>query len=415
METTTTRAAISRFVAVIFAIVLPLATLATWGITTVTNTNRWVSTLHPLASNPVLTDYLAHEGAAIAIRELNVQNRLNKLLPEGTGFLSATLTTQLENALATAFNSALRTETFQSLWDRENRLTHQVAVAILQGRANSSIATAHSVVLNLSPTIISAITRVDRTGNHFFDPLKRALKNSRKFLLTILSPREIQRAQYYFRLATTLNWLLPLATLALAIAVVVTSRPRRYGLRRLACAVVASSAMSYCLLRIAINLAAPLAPTPVLVNEAILHTLTQLLGAELLGLLLAGAVSLALYWFSGDTASAQQARGRVQAFARTTVQLVSSRSRQISTTSGAEWFEQNRTQLERWLARTNVLLAFVALVVVTTWINSFMLLGVVAALSVIWTVVSRRLRQRLRSLEVPTPSDEGALDATATR
>jgi hypothetical protein len=390
--------------AVGFALVLPLTTVAAWGVTTVTNTDRWVSALHPLSSDPTITTYVAQQGAATVIRELHVQERIKKLLPSDTAFLSGTLTTQLENGLASALASALRTRTFQTLWDKENRLTHQVAVAVLQGRTNSTLAAARSVVLDMSPTIIRAIDRFDRSGNHFFDPLKRALKHDHKFLLRILSPKEVQRAQYYFRLVTTLDWLLPLVSLVMAVSVVMTSRPRRTGVRRLAISVVVSSAFAYCLLRIGIDLAAPLAPTPPLVAHAILSAVTSFLATELIWLMFAGLLGLALYWFSGETPGAKSARTYTSALFASATRTVMTESRQLARTDWHRWSSEHRARVRRALHLIDFAGMIVGLSLLLWWVNSLRSLAIFLVLALVWIWLSRRLHQRIRESSVATSS-----------
>ena len=415
MSTSATRTLLSRMFAVLFAIVLPLATVASWGVTTVTNTNRWVATLHPLSVDPTVTNYLAKRGAATVIQDLHVQEKIRHLLPAGAAFLAGTLTQQLEGTLATALARAIRSHTFQSLWDRENRLTHDVAVAILQGRANSSIATARNVVLNISPTIIEAINQFDEHGNHFFDPLKSSLRHDRKFILRLLSARELHSAQNYFRLATTLDWLLPIGTLILAFATVMTARPRRSGLRRLAVSVIVSSSLAYCLLRIAIELATPLAPTPAPVTKAILLAVTSFLAAQLIALIVIGFAGLAVNWIAGESDTARHARSSTRAALTGVLAVLTSRSRQLARTDWQKLSASGHSRAVRTVHLVDLVASCAAVALLVWWVRSIssLLIFAIGALVAAW--ISRSVQRRLKVVARASVNDSPEIDATTTQ
>jgi hypothetical protein len=407
MSTSTPNNRWSRVFAVVFAIVLPLSTIAAWAVSTVTNTDRWVATLHPLASEPVVTQYIAEEGARTLVHDLHVEKRIRQALPSGAAFLATTITTELQSTIATALSSALATHAFQTVWDRENRFTHQLAVDVLEGHDSTSISRARDVVLNITPAIDKAINHLDAQGITFLDPLKKRLHSDRVLVLHLLGQRELQRAQYYFHLATTLEWALPFLTLLLALLVVFTAVPRRVGLRRLSLSVLVSSAVAYCLLRIGIALAAPLAPSPPAVNKAILQAVTSFLAGELLALAVAGGLGLLVHWFTGPSERAISSRAYLAHAARAVGGSVLTRSKELVRTNWQGWSTENQHRLLEGLRVVDVLAGALVVALLLWAVSSVTWLVVVLALGALWYWISRRAHHRL--------SGEDGHDSTGPR
>jgi hypothetical protein len=401
MAATTTRALWSRFFAVVFVLLLPLATIATWSITTVTNTDRWVATLHPLATNRTITNYLAAEGAKTLINELHVDRKIESALGKNASFLTTTITAELQRTFTQALEGALRSSTFVSIWDHENRLTHQVAVDILDNKYGGKLSTARDVVLNVSPAVVSAINALDAQGITLLNPLRDQLTSDKLLELRLLDDRELQRAQSYYRLAVTLKWVLPALVVILGLLVVFTSRPRRRGARRLSLALIVSAAATYCLLRVAIALAAPLAPTPLPVTKAILRAATAFLARELVTLTLVGVAGLLLCWTFGEGAAARSLRAALTRGVRMTSGTVSAHSKELAHTNWQSWSVTNAALLLRYLRGADVVAGVIAVSLLLLWVNSLGELLAVTLLGVAWSLSSHRLHQRLSSSDAP--------------
>ncbi len=381
MASGTERSAWSRVVATLLALVLPLSTISFWAVYTVTNTDRWVATLQPLATNPTITNYIAEEGAATIVTELHVESRIKNSLPPAAGFLATTITTELQSTITKALSSALQSSTFQSLWEKENRYTHSTAVAILSGDENGNISTARKIILNVTPAITSAIDQLDKQGITFLDPLKKRLKVDQVLALKLIDDKELQKAQTYFHIATTLKWILPLLSVLLGALVVLLARPRRRGFRRLSLVVMFASAVSYGLLRIGITLATPLAPTPPDVTKAILNAITHYLGREFLLLTALGACGLLIVWVTGPSRGATSLRRHVAGASRAVWRGIAKGSQQIAHTDWKGWSAANRANLSTGLRVADVVVAVFAVISLLFWVSSFW--GLVAIVAIV--------------------------------
>lgn len=394
----------SRVLAVLFAVLLPFAIVSSWAVVTVSNSERWVATLHPLASNHVVDEYLASQGAAVIVRDLKVEHRIVAVLPTAAGILAPTLTTALQQTLTAALATGLESPTFQRIWDEENRITHQAAVAILDGRATSQLSREGSVVLDVTPIIRTVLNKLDANSVTLFQPWVSQLTRPRTLTLTILDIREIRQIQRYYHLATSLWWLFPVLSSLSGLGAVVTSRSRRNGLRRLALAAMVSGLLAYALLSIGIATASTMAPTPPAITSAILNTFTSQLAAKFLWASLAGAFLAGILWFSGSAASARATRRNFRLAQRWIWRARGQNTSEFVTADWHQWLEAHRRQLARDVRIANIVVAAGSSLLlwrsVTTLTQLVLLLVIVAS----WFWMTSRLRRILMSVGLDNTS-----------
>lgn len=298
--------------AVLFAILLPLALVSSWALNTVSNTSQWVETLHPLASDQVVTTYLANEGAKTVVQDLKVASRTSAVLPKGLEFLAPKLTGALQQSLVLALGAELKTKAFQRLWDSENRLTHETALRILDGRAVDPLSHVRSLEINITPFVLSAIGQLDASGVMNLNSLKQQWKRNPALSIQMLDAHELFQVKKYYNLALSLDWLFPVLCIFCAVGVVANSRPYQHGLQRLGMFTIGSSLVAYGLLAIGIATASNDAPTPPKVTAAILNTLTSALAAQYLWASFFGGILLVIAWLTGPSSFARATRSKLR-------------------------------------------------------------------------------------------------------
>ena len=386
---------VSRLLAAAFALLLPLAVVSWWAQSTVSSTDRWVATLHPLASDPVVTAYLAQEGAVTIVRDFDVEHRIAASLPPGAGLLAPTLTSALQHTIAEAITVTLGSATFQRLWDSENRLTHRVAVDLLEGRVSVGFSRARAVVIDLTPAMLGAITQLDAHGVTFLDPLKQQLSRHPTLSVQILNVRELHQAQRYYHLATVLWWLFPFLGVLSGGGVVMTSRPRRQGVRRLGLVAVGSGLVTYATLAIAIAAASPLAPTPPSVTSSILTTMTSTLARYLLWVSLGGAVVAGLAWLTGPSPSACVTRRNLERGVRTVRGVLRTRASQSGVTHQDRGTLVHSRRLTRGVQVVDVVVAVVSSLLLWRRVTTLTPLVILVVLTGGWYWFSARYRKRM--------------------
>ncbi len=388
---------IPRLLAALFALALPFALLSSWALATVSSNDRWVATLHPLARNQVLTNYIANEGAATIVHDLQVEQRIDRALPTAAGILAPTLTNALQQTISSALATALESQAFQRLWDDENRLTHEAVVAILDGRTPRELSRGRSVVLDVTPIVVSALDQLNASHVSFLKPLEQRLSNQGTFSLAILDVREIHQAQLYYHLATSLWWLFPLLSVLSGLGIVATSRPRRYGFFLLGMVTVASSLVAYALLSIGVATASTRAPTPTKVTSTILNTVTSSLAARFLWGAVVGPILVGLGWIVGPSTSARVTRRNLRHTQHWIGRALRWRTSNPVVADWHQWLTTHRRQLARDVRIADVVVAVGSSLLLWRGVATLWQLVILIVLVAGWYWLAARLRRTLTS------------------
>ncbi|HEX4219840.1 MAG TPA: hypothetical protein VHZ02_15795 [Acidimicrobiales bacterium] len=165
------------------SLAIPVSVVAYWAVTTVTDANRYVATLSPLARQPAITNAIADRAT----------NRLFASIPGGAHPLP---TSQLRATARAQIASLLTTTSFQNTWDAAVRRSHPTAVAVLTG--NSSTGATKPVVLNLTSVLDEALATLDARWITALDGFRPSLQGGQPFTVTVLSPNQVDESRLVF-------------------------------------------------------------------------------------------------------------------------------------------------------------------------------------------------------------------------
>jgi hypothetical protein len=140
-----------RLFALLAALLLPLALTSAWLATVVTDTDAYVDTVGPLASDEdVQTAAVdALEGAAVTSVE------------DATG---ATLDAGTREQVAAAVGAAVASSEFETVWRAANRTAHDQVVRILEEDNDRQVTRDGRVVVELGPLYESIVKSLDERG-----------------------------------------------------------------------------------------------------------------------------------------------------------------------------------------------------------------------------------------------------------
>jgi hypothetical protein len=303
---------------VLFAILTPLTLTAGWALRTVTSTDRYVSTMQPIADDPAVQHFVATKATTKLFEQVRVQQRIEKAIPLG-GFIAAPLTAQLEQFTNQQVFKLVSSKWFSNLWARENRFTQQQALAVLTGKPMPPATIARQVVVDLTPTVTKAIDNLDKKGITVFNPIRDHLQSTRSLTLRLFSNQQVKQVQGFFRLAidarTALLVVTPLVGL---LAIVVAVRRRRAAFR-----VAVAGAIGCLVLSVGLVVARKLFVGAVhsdsqLVAGNIFDIFLRYLTGTLHWVIAMFAIAAVILWVVGDTEWAVATR---QAVAGSTKQL----------------------------------------------------------------------------------------------
>jgi hypothetical protein len=226
---------ISAWVLVVLAaILIPVSVISVWAIRTVTDTDKYVETMAPLARNPVIQQGLATRATDALFSTHIVQNKVTQALPKSAKPLVSPLVEQLHTYVEGQALRVFQSQKFGQLWDGLNRRSHQSVINVLTGKKTpleQKLSKGGQIALNLSPALDNVISNLDARGIHFFDPLKTLTTQSVSF--TVVSKDQVSKFSGLFNVVVKLKWIIPVIALVLAILAVALALERRKTLLRL--------------------------------------------------------------------------------------------------------------------------------------------------------------------------------------
>jgi hypothetical protein len=375
---------------ILVAVLMPLVITAGWAITTITNTDRFVSTMSALGTNPTITNYAAAEGAATLVQESDLQARIEARLPKDAAFIAPLLTTQATDLLTKAFSHVLQSPQFQRVWTAKIRLVHESFVTAMTSNG-SKLQSAAKLGLDVTPQLLAAIDQLDKQGIHALDPVRGYLTGKQPILVTIAQGKEFHQVQLYFHLATQLRWVLWATTLVLSIAaILIDSRRRRSGMW-LGIAVACSCVVMLALLNAGRQYAMSHSSTPADVTNVLFSTLTSWLRWELRIVVIVGLVAALILWMAGPSRAARSLR-------RASAKGGSSATHAVLGDDTAGALETRGGSVLSWIAAhaTPIAWAGVAVggLVLAVWVDSLLWAGIVILVVLAWFLAIVRLRSR---------------------
>jgi hypothetical protein len=240
---TTTRGGVWRTVVatvliVLAAVLAPLAVVSQWADDQVGDTDRYVETITPLASDPALQQAVADRVATEVVDRLDLAGLTSELsdslsqrgLPPrvagALGALAVPITEQVRTFVEEQTLKFVQSQAFEDAWIEANRSAHEQMVALLTGKNDGAVEVRDGAVqVNLAAVINAVKQRLEDRG---LSIVSRLPDINAQF--TVFQSRDITRAQTAFRLLDKVSTWLPWLAVALFVAGVAVARSRRRAL-----------------------------------------------------------------------------------------------------------------------------------------------------------------------------------------
>ncbi|MGA8044834.1 MAG: hypothetical protein WCA30_01070 [Dermatophilaceae bacterium] len=236
-----TRAFASALLIVLACLLAPLSVLSVWASTVVSDTDRYVETVAPIASDPGVQTAIADEVTVAIMENLNVaevtsaalqtlseQENMPPRVAAALPALAQPLTRGIEDFTRTQTGNFVASDQFETVWAEVNRVAHAQLVTLLQGDTGGAItAQDNQITLNLAPVIEAVSTRLVDQG---FTLAANVPTVDRTFVLA--ESDGIGQAQRFYGILNALGVWLPVVALALLAAGVLLAGDRRRALLR---------------------------------------------------------------------------------------------------------------------------------------------------------------------------------------
>ena len=214
----------------------PIAVVAVWASDQISDTDRYVETVAPLADDPAVqaavTDDITEQVFEYVDVQALTQQALAALNQQGVSSqvtgqldaLSAPLANAVENFVHDRIATIVESDRFAAAWDRANAAAHEQLVNLLEGEPTGAITAENdAVAVNLGPFVAQVKDELVAQG---FTVASRIPAVEASF--TIMQSDSIGKAQNGYRLLNALGrWLPAIALLFIALGVYVAKGHRR--------------------------------------------------------------------------------------------------------------------------------------------------------------------------------------------
>jgi len=216
------------FLVVVGCILAPLSVLSVWMKTTLLDTDRYVSTVTPLADDPDVQQALATRITNALLENTDIESRITDALPTKAGFAAPAIAAGLEQYVHAAALKLVQSDQFDKLWTEANARAHPQIVALLEGDEGKRISTKNGqIVLKLGPVAEKVQGVLEKAGIDVFSSSSGSTPQ-----IVLISSEDLKSAQGITDLLQKLAWVLPVLTiLAFGVAIGLSGNRRRTVLR----------------------------------------------------------------------------------------------------------------------------------------------------------------------------------------
>jgi hypothetical protein len=314
------RTVVAVLLIVIGCVLAPLAGVAVWARNQVTDTNRYVATVAPLASDPAIQQAITDQITAQVFTYIDVQGittqAVNALAERGNlppqiagqlQALSGPIANGIQSFTRTQVGKVVQSPAFADAWIQANRLAHQELVKALTGEGGGAITVENDTVsINLAAFIQTVKAQLVASG---FTLAERIPQVNASFVL--FQSSDITRARGAFNLLTTLgNWLPVIALVLLGLGVYVARDHRRalVGAGLGVAAAMLALALGLAVFRSIYLDAVPAAVLPHDAAAVLYDTIVRFLRAGLRTVFVLGLVVAAGAFLTGPSVTATRSR-----------------------------------------------------------------------------------------------------------
>ena len=297
---------------VIGFVLVPLSAVSIWSRNQLLNTDRYVSTVSPLADNADIQKVVATKSVDALFSSVDVDAKITDVLPKRAKFLGDTIAAQAQGYAVQITEKLLASDRFHSLWDNMNRVAHAQLVAVLKDQNGVNAGPAKlkdgKITLDISQTIDTVKTELTKKGLGF---LKNVSVPPVKRTIVLIDAGGIDQARTASKILNAISWLLPILAIGCFVAAALLVRPRRRGTIRSGLVLFGAAAFTLVLLAVGRYFYLDAATPPGGDGKAAAAVWDILLRNVRLAVIILGIIGLLIAfvaWLFGSTGGAERIR-----------------------------------------------------------------------------------------------------------
>lgn len=315
------RTAIAVVLIAVGLLLAPVAALGTWARLQLVDTDRFVSTFAPLAEDPEIQAFVSDEVTTAITTRINVPQLVGEVfdgvrgldLPPraetALGLLEGPAAQGVQTLIGDVVDQVVASPAFAEMWEGSLRLTHERAVAIIQGDPAAPLQLAEDGALSLQLGVVAVRVKEELADRGIaIADLIPAIDRS----IPILQADALVLVRTVYTIAVAAGYWLPWVVLLLLVSGVAVARRPMNALAWTA----ALFALLFALFAAGIGIGQSFfigAVSPAVMPEsaaaALFAQLTELLQSTAIALAVLGALVCFGSWLTGSTRTARAIRG----------------------------------------------------------------------------------------------------------
>ncbi|WP_327678369.1 hypothetical protein [Kitasatospora sp. NBC_00458] len=224
------RSSFAVFLVLLACVLTPLSLAAAWTKSQITDTDRYVATMAPLARDPAIQAAVTNRATTEIMKHIPVESLLESAAPDDRPRLNAliaplsqALTSGLTGFVHDRVQQLVESDAFATVWTEVNRNAHAAIEKMLTGHGGGAIEIKNdTVVLDLAPLIDRAKTRLIADGLSVASKIPEVHTD-----FTLVQSDSIPKVRTAFRLLDLAGFWLPVLTVACAVGGVLLAVRRR--------------------------------------------------------------------------------------------------------------------------------------------------------------------------------------------
>ncbi|MEV4946944.1 hypothetical protein [Streptomyces sp. NPDC053755] len=229
------RSVLSALLVCLATVLSVLSVVAVWADSMVADTDRYVDTVAPLASDPAVQTAVTNRATTAILDRIDVKALVTELstaaeregAPPAAGKLIKELSGPIESGLKELVSSTVHrivtSSAFETLWREGNRVAHRSLDKALTGKGGGAVELkGDQVAIDVAPVIERAKDELVKAG---FSPAARIPDVHTDFV--VFSSDELSKVKTYTRILQIVGSWLPVVTVLIAAAAVLLAAHRR--------------------------------------------------------------------------------------------------------------------------------------------------------------------------------------------
>jgi hypothetical protein len=232
------RTTFATLVIILASVLALLSVVSVWAANTITDTDRFVATLGPLAKNPQVQAGVSNRITNLVLEQVDIDAVVKDLqqaastsnLPPQTTALISKLNGPLESGLksvvGTVVDKVVTSDQFANIWNTALRTTHTAFVKALTGKGGGAVKlTNDEVQIDVGPAVAMVKTQLIDQG---FPAASKIPTVNTSF--TVYKSSSLNKLKNYFRLLQIIGDWMPVITVLVAAVGVYLAHNRRRAL-----------------------------------------------------------------------------------------------------------------------------------------------------------------------------------------